>query len=101
MNKDEILKKAQSEQNDEMELQVRDKSIKWTYVAMVAVAAMFTYIRSKQGLPMMDLCATVCFSVCVGQFYRFLKMKDNGCLLLSVITLVVAIIATVRFFMGH
>lgn len=101
MNREEILKKAQREQNDEMELQVRDKSMKWTYIAMVAAAAIFAYIRSEQGLPMMDLCATVCVSVCAGQCYRFIKMKDTGCLLLAVITLLVAIIATVRFALGH
>ena len=101
MNKEEILKKAQNEKNDEMELQIRDRSMKWTYAVMVVVAAIFTFIRSEHGLPMMDLCATVTFSICVGQFYRYVKMKDKGCLLAAIITLVVAIIATVRFFMGH
>lgn len=101
MDRDEILKKAQSEQNDEMRLQVQDKSMKWTYIAMVAAAAIFAYIRSEQGMPMMDLCATVCFSVFVGQFYRFLKIKEKNYLLLAVITLLLAIFSTVRFVMGH
>lgn len=101
MNKDEILKRAQQEKNDEMEIQVRDKSIRWTYIAMVLTAAIFSFIRDQQGLPMMDLCATVSISVCVGQFYRYVKTRDHGCLLIAMIMFAVSILATVRFFMGH
>lgn len=101
MDKAEILKMAQREGNDEMESQIRDHAIKWTYIAMVVLAAIFSYIRAEQGYPMMDLTATVSASVCVGQFYRFLKNKDKSCLFMAVITFVVAIIAAIRFFMGH
>lgn len=38
MNKEEILRKAQKESNDEMEVQVKDKSMKWTYISMVIAA---------------------------------------------------------------
>lgn len=50
MDKKEILKQAQREGEDEREVQVRDKSLKWTYIAMVVVAAVFTFIRAEQGL---------------------------------------------------
>lgn len=101
MNKDEILKKAQNERIDEMELQIRDRAIKWTYLVMVIVAAIFSFIRANQGLPMMDLCATVCYSVFVGHMYRYIKIRENSKLLMAVITLIVGIFATVRFMMGH
>lgn len=101
MDKNEILMRAQKEGNDEMEIQIRDKSIKWTYIAMVLLAAIFSFIRSEQGLPMMDLSATVCGSVCVGQIYRYMRNKEKGCLAIAAITFIVAIVATVRFFMGH
>lgn len=101
MDKNEILRRAQEEKNDEMEIQIRDKSIKWTYIAMVAAVAIFSFIRSEQGLPMMDLCATMCFSVCVGQAYRYIKGKSRDALIMAVITLGIAIMATVRFAMGH
>lgn len=101
MNKDEILKRAQQEKSDEMEMQVRDKSMKWTYIAMVLSAAVFSFIRDQQGLPMMDLCATVSISVCVGQFYRYVRTRDRGCLLIAVLMFIVSIVAAVRFFMGH
>lgn len=101
MDKETILKKAQSEGQDELEVYARDQSMRWTYLAMVIAAAFFAYIRDTQGLPMMDLCATVCFSVFVGQLYRFIKTKDKWRLFLAAVTLIFGIIATVRFFMGH
>lgn len=101
MDKEEILRKAQIEGQDEREVQIRDKSIKWTYIAMVAAAAVFSFIRENQGYPMMDLTATVSISVCVGQLYRYWKGKDKSSLLIAVIMLGVAIMATIRFFMGH
>lgn len=101
MNKEEILQKARQEGNDEMEIQIRDKSIRYTYITMVVLAAVFSLIRSEQGLPVMDLCTTVAGSVCVGQLYRYVRSKDKCCLRLAVITLIVAVAAAVRFFMGH
>lgn len=101
MNKDEILKQAQREGEDEPEVQVRDKSLKWTYIVMVIMAAAFAAVRESQGLPMMDLCATVCLSVCAGQIYRYIKLRDKGCLILGIVTFVVAVVAVIRFFMGH
>ena len=62
-----------------MKLQIRDKSIKWTYIAMVVAVAIFSFIRSEQGLPMMDLSATMGFSVFVGETYRYVKCKEKGC----------------------
>lgn len=59
MERKEILKRAQDENLDERELQVKDKSMKWSYIVMVIMASVFSFIRSEQGLPMMDLCATV------------------------------------------
>lgn len=101
MNREEILAKAKNENKDEMELQVRDRSMKWTYIVMVLTAAIFAYIRETKGQPMMDLCVTVCASVATGHFYRFIKTRDTYCLILSVITLAVGIFALVRFCMGH
>lgn len=101
MNKDEILQKAQAEKRDEREMQIKDRSMMWSYLVMVLAAAIFSFIRSGQGLPMMDLSATVSASVCAGMTYRFIKTKAKENLILAVIMLLVAIIATVRFFMGH
>ncbi len=101
MRKEDILAKAQDENIDEMALQIRDKSIRWTYLVMVIVAAIFAFIRETNGQSIMDLCVTICASVVAGQLYRFIKSKDKYCLTLGVIALIVGIFALIRFCMGH
>ena len=101
MDKNEILKMAQVENQDEMELQVKDKSMMWSYIVMVVMAAIFSFIRSEQGLPMMDLTATVSASVCAAMTYRFIKTRNKEHLFLALIMFVVAIVAIVRFVIEH
>ncbi len=100
MDKDEILRRAQKE-DDEMVVQVRDKSMRYTYLALVLSAAVFAFVRGLQGQPIMDLCATVSFSVFAGTLYRFVRTKDRWELGIAIMMLVVGIVSTVRFFMGH
>lgn len=101
MDKDEILKKVQAEKKDERELWVKDKSMMCSYIVMVLAAAIFSFIRSEQGLPMMDLSATVSASVFAGMTYRFVKTKSKEHLIIALMMLCVAVMATIRFFMGH
>lgn len=101
MKREEILAKAQQEKNDEMEVRVRDQSMRWTYLAMVLTAAVFAFLRGERGEPMMDLCVTVCASVVAGQIYRFFKIRDRGCLVMGLIALVVGAIALARYCMGY
>lgn len=101
MDRDEILRRSRGEKCDEMEVQTRDKSMKWTYIALVLSAAFFSFIRGSHDQPIMDLCATVCISVSAGRFYCYAKTKDKFNLVMAVVMLVVAIVASVRFFMGH
>lgn len=101
MERNEILKKAQAERVDERELQVKDKSMMWSYITMVFMAAIFSFIRSEQGLPMMDLSATVSASVFAGMTYRFIKTKKKENAIIALVMLSVVVIATISFFMGH
>ncbi len=48
MDREEILKMAQAEKYDEQELQIKDKSMTFSYVVMVITAAIFSFIRSQQ-----------------------------------------------------
>lgn len=54
MDRDEILRRSREEKNDEMEIQVRDKAMKWTYIALVLSAAFFSLIRGMHDQPIMD-----------------------------------------------
>lgn len=103
MDKEEILAKSrkENENNDERELQVKDKSITFSYVVMIVMAVVFTSIREGQGLPIMDLCATVSGSVCAGMAYRFFRTKKMGYCILALITFIVMTVAIIRFAVGH
>lgn len=101
MEREEILKRAQAEKTDERELQVKDKSMMCSYIVLVLVAAVFSFIRSEQGLPTMDLCATVGSSVCAGMTYRFIKTKNKGYMIIAMVMFVITVVSIVRFFMGH
>ena len=101
MEREEILKRAQGEKMDEREIQVKNQSMMWSYIVMVIMAAVFSYIRSEQGLPMMDLCAIVCGSVCATMTYRFIKTRNKGNLTIAVVMFAIMIMAIVRFCMGH
>ncbi len=101
MTKEKVLRLAREEGKDEMALQARDRSMKWTYIVMVLCAAVFAVLRARQGLPVMDLCATVCYSVSAGFLYRYAKMREKNTLVLGVVQLMIGIAATVRYFGGH
>ncbi len=101
MDKKEILEKAQEEKKDEMETFITDKSMRWTYVTMVLSAGIFTIIRSLQDLPIMDLSATVLFSVSAGYLYRYTKTKEKFNLIFGIAMALMGIFAAVRFFLGH
>ena len=101
MDKEEILRRSRAENCDEMEIQTRDKAMKWTYITLVISAAFFAFIREMDNQPFMDLCATVSLSVFVGRIYCFARTKERYDLVMAVITFAIAVFATVRFFMGH
>ena len=101
MDREEILRKAQNENNDEMEVQIRDKSIKWTYISMVIAVGVFSFIGDMKGYPIMDLVATTSISVAGGNFYRYIKCRDKSNLVITIIMVVVFVVSTIRFFMGH
>lgn len=100
MDRDQILAKARYEK-DEMEVQVKDKSMKVTYIVLVLTAAVFAFIRGMNDQPVMDLCATVCYSVFAGRIYCYVKTKNRFDLIMAVITIVTALVATYRFWTGH
>ncbi len=100
MKKEEILEKARSEKKDEMENAVRDRSAVWMALAMVVAAGFFVTMRGEDE-PVMDLAATVCFSVAVCCIYRFIRLKQIWYLIMGIVLAGATVFATVRFFMGH
>ena len=68
MKREDVLAMAQAEKRDERAEQVKDQSMRWTYIVMVLTAAVFAFIRAEKGESMMYLSVTVCASVAAGQF---------------------------------
>lgn len=101
MNKEVILKIAQSEKRDEMGLHIKDKSMMWSYLVMVIVAALFNFIKVLHGIPITDLTATVCASVGTTLAYRYAKLKDKQDLFIAIIMFIIALISTIYFVMGY
>ncbi len=101
MNKDDILAKSRNENKDEREDAIRDQSIKWTFLTMVFLSAVFAYIRGTRGESMLDLTVVVCGSVAVSFLYRFFKTKRKDYLILGLIVAAAGIAALIGFCMGH
>lgn len=99
MNKEEILEKSRKSE-DEMTVQVKDKSFKWILITMVVLAAIFAFIREEQGYPISDLTITVSGACFIGFIYRFIKTKDKYNLLLAIFTLISCIIGIYGFCIG-
>lgn len=101
MDRDEILKISRNEKRDERDEQIQDKSMRWTLITMVALSAVFAYIRAGKGESVMDLSVVVCGSVFVSFLYRYIKTKKTENLVLGIICLLVAILALIRFCLGY
>lgn len=101
MNKEDILKMAQSEKRDEMELHIKDKSMMWSYLVMVIVAGLFSFFKSLHGFPIADLTATVSASVGTTLAYRYAKLKDKQDLFFAIVMFIIALISTIYFFIGY
>lgn len=100
MNKEDILKMAQTEKIDALELQVKDKSMMWSYLVMIVLAALFSFFKALHGFPITDLTATICASICANVFYRYLKTRKQQDLFLAIAMFIIARIATIHFFIG-
>lgn len=100
MNKEDILKMAQTEKIDDLELQVKDKLMMWSYLVMIVLAALFSFFKALHGFPITDLMATICASICANAFYRYLKTRKQQDLFLAIAMFIIALIATIHFFIG-
>lgn len=101
MNKYEILEKSRSENKDEREEQIKDKSMKWTFLVMVITSAIFAFIRGLKGESELDLAVVVCSSIAVFYLYRYFMLKKREYLNLGIITFCVALICLIGFCLGR
>ena len=75
MKKEDILKKAQAEKNDEMEQYVNDKSMYLIFIAMFVCLSIFAITRFAEGMRIDDYIATLDIPISAGSLYRYRKTK--------------------------
>lgn len=100
MNKDEILRKAQSKKSntpDEMELQVVHKgnSIALGFVVIFCGILMFTKISTKQ--PWCDVYSLLFISMGVQHLYKGIKLHQKHELVLGVFFTILAVVMVIAY----
>ena len=101
MNKNEILKTSRLENKDEREDRIRDESVKWVFLAMIVISAIFAFIRGIRGESVLDLGVIVCSSLTVFQFYRYFKLRKREYLIYAIIAFCTAVICLIGFCLGR
>ncbi len=101
MKKEDILKKAQEENTDEMEKFIQDKSMWWIFIVMVVCLIAFSIIRQENGQSTSDLTVTITSGVAAGNYYRFAKLRNKSNLLAAIFMTVGAIICLIFFILEH
>ena len=84
MKKEDILKMAQAEKNDEMEQYVNDKSMYFIFIVMFLCLSIFAFTRFADGLRIEDYIATLDLSISAGHFYRYSKTKKKEHLIAAI-----------------
>lgn len=102
MDREEILKKAQSEKpdklGDEREKMIYDKSFYWAFLGMGIMAAIFAVVRSIHGQDPYDIMALIMFAGASAFAYRFIKARKGMDLFCGILMLGMSIASTVQFF---
>ena len=101
MKKEEILKKAQEENVDEMERYVYDKSMYLIFIAMFICLSIFSFTRFADGLRIEDYVATLDISISAGGFYRYSKTKKMNWLIVGICFLISGIVFAGIYFANY
>ena len=97
MNKDEILKMAQKDE-DEMEQVVLTNALGISTMVVPALCLLFMIIRIiNSEYIVSDLIAIIMAQLSASQLYHSIKMKNRKVLVLGLFTLILSIISIVVF----
>ncbi len=101
MKKEDILKKAQEENADEMERFIEDKSMIWAFTIMALCLIAFTIVKREMGQNTFDFTATIAAGASVMNFYRYTKLRNGKTLFAGIITGVGAVLCLIFFITSH
>ena len=100
MNKDEILRKAQSKKSntpDEMELQVVHKGGSIALFAVVVVCFIFMLIKMAVKQPWCDVYSLLFISMGVQHLYKSIKLHQKHELVLGVFFTILAVVMVIAY----
>lgn len=97
MDKEEILRRSREENNDEMEVQRRERGMakvnRWTIVLFYIVIAVLTYYGFISRWIYFAFLLVACIPALVWYFYSYWKTRDSG-ELASLIVLAISILVS-------
>lgn len=83
MNKEEILKKAQLEKNDEREEQVKVKASHIGWISVTVVILFIIIFRKLHGESIIDIAMIVMVQAAAVSFYQYFNMREKKSYLYS------------------
>lgn len=92
MNKEEILKKAQSKRKDEREKEINTKAFRIGWMAVSIVMLILIALRAYYNETATDLVIVLMAQTAAASFYQYYKIPDQKIHLISGIIAVLAII---------
>ena len=94
MNKEEILRKAQQEKNDEREEQIKVRASHIGWISVIAVILFIIIFRKWHGESIMDIAMIVMAQSAAVSFYQYAKMREKKGYLFS------GVISIIAFFLA-
>lgn len=93
MKKEEILKKAQSEQKDEREEEINTKAFRIGRMGVTAVMLLLILLRFIFNESAIDIVIILMAQTAATSFYQYSKMRDKTIYLISGIVALMAVIS--------
>ena len=104
MDRDEILKRAQSEREpdeyDERQKKINSKSFYWSYMALLISAFVFTLIKNQHGTLDYDNLSMVMYAAAAALLYRAIRDRSVKDAVFFAAALIGAVCFTVLFFLN-
>lgn len=104
MDKKEILEKAQLEYTDtgdEKEIEEEGRNGILEFISFFILAITFMVIKISHGHQIFDYIATIFYVIAVLGIIRFVKLKKHRYLIISLVSIVIAVITTIMFFKSY
>lgn len=105
MKKEDVLKQAQSERNEEYENAVIGKSQNYSIIAVSVICVLIFFIRTfvsdlrglEKVIPSYDIFAIMFANLTVSQIYIYRKLHENKYIVIALGALIIFILSFIKF----